>query len=194
MLSRDRALDSQRTCASIADMASPSPNSPVSDTAFFLQVPIFAGLPEWVLIRVIRVARVVALKDNEDLFGEGNPARSMFVVREGEVEICKRGRNGAEFCVAQIKAGGCLGEMSLVDIQPRSATARARGAALLYAFDQTQVAKLYETDLEAYALLVLNVARELSRRLRSADQLLVDAGMAIEGLASIGSEDGLSEP
>jgi len=170
-------------------MVSPAAPSPLTDVPFFSQVAIFAGLPEWVLIRVIRVARLVVLEDNQPLFGEGNQARSMFVVREGEVEICKLGRNGAEFCVAQLKVGDCVGEMSLVDVQPRSASARARGAARLYAFDQAQVAKLYETDIEAYALLVLNVARVLSRRLRSADQLLVDAGMAIEGLANIGLED-----
>jgi CRP-like cAMP-binding protein len=173
---------------------SPSAPAPVVDLAFFSQVPIFAGLPEWVLIRVVRVARLVVLEDDQPLFGEGNQARSMFVVREGEVEILKQGRNGAEFCVAQLRVGDSVGEMSLVDIQPRSASARARGAARLYAFDQAQVAKLYETDVEAYALLVLNVARVLSRRLRAADQLLVDAGMAIEGLANIGAEDGDGGP
>ena len=150
------------------------------DRAFCAQVPIFAGLPERVFSRVIEVARAVSLRDGQVLVGEGELARGMFVVRSGELEICKQGRNGAEFCVATLKAGDCVGEMSLVDIQPRSATVRARGAARVYAFDQAEVAKLYVTDLEAYALLVHTIAREISRRLRSADQLLVDVGVAVE--------------
>jgi CRP-like cAMP-binding protein len=150
------------------------------DRAFFAKVPIFAGLAERILGRVIEVARAVPLRDGQVLVEEGELARSMFVVREGELEICKRGRTGAEFCVATLKAGDCVGEMSLIDIQPRSATVRARGSARVYVFDQAEVAKLYVTDLEAYALLVHNIAREISRRLRSADQLLVDAGIAID--------------
>jgi CRP-like cAMP-binding protein len=163
------------------------------DRAFFSQVPIFAGLPERVLARVLEVARVVPLDDGQELVGEGDLARSMFVVREGVLEILKRGRNGAEFCVALLKVGDCVGEMSLVDIQPRSATVRARGAALLYALDQAELAKLYGTDLEAYALLVHNIAREISRRLRCADQLLVDVGVAVDTLWTAAPEGGNRE-
>jgi hypothetical protein len=172
----------------------PSPPPPAIDRAFFAQVPIFAGLPERVLARVIEVAREVPLGDGQVLVGEGELARSMFVVLTGELEICKRGRNGAEFCVALLKAGDCVGEMSLVDIQPRSATARARGAARLYAFDQAELAKLYVTDLEAYALLVHNIAREISRRLRCADQLLVDVGIAVDSTWTASPDRGGREP
>jgi CRP-like cAMP-binding protein len=172
----------------------PAPIAPGIDPAFFTQVPILAGLPEPVLARVIRVARDVPLRDGQVLFKEGDMARSMFVVREGELEVCKRGRTGTEFCVALLKAGDCVGEMSLVDIQPRSATLRARGAARLYAFDQAEVAKLYANDLQTYALLLHNIAREISRRLRCADQLLVDVGIAVDSLWTAAADGGSREP
>jgi CRP-like cAMP-binding protein len=106
----------------------------------------------------------------------------MFIVREGELEICKRGRNGAEFCLATLQRGDCVGEMALIDIQPRSATVRALSPATLCVLDQQEIARLYQTDLEIYTLLVLNIAREISRRLRRADQVLVDAGLAVQGV------------
>jgi CRP-like cAMP-binding protein len=84
--------------------------------------------------------------------------------------------------------------MSLVDIQPRSATLRARGAARLYAFDQAEVAKLYANDLQTYALLLHNIAREISRRLRCADQLLVDVGIAVDSLWTAAADGGSREP
>ena len=160
----------------------PAQELPLADRAFFPKIAVFAGLPERVVDRVARFARVVPLKDGQRLYGEGDQAKSMFVVREGELEICKQARTGVEFCVATLKAGDCVGEMSLVDIQPRSATVRARGATVLYAFDQSEVGKLRQSDLEAYSLLVLNIAREISRRLRFADQMLVDVGLAVDGM------------
>ena len=72
--------------------------------------------------------------------------------------------------------------MALIDIQPRSATVRALIPATLCVLDQQQIARLYQTDLEVYTLLVLNIAREISRRLRRADQVLVDAGLAVQGV------------
>jgi CRP-like cAMP-binding protein len=152
------------------------------DPEFLAQIPIFGGLPERVLARIIDVSRLVCVSAGTELFREGEPARSMFVVSEGELEICKRGRNGAEFCLAVLRRGDCVGEMSLIDIQPRSATVRAVGAAALCVVDQAEIAKLFRTDLEVYTLLVLNIAREISRRLRSADQVLVDMGVAVQGL------------
>ena len=149
------------------------------DRELLARVPIFGGLPAEVLDRIVDATRVVEVPAGAQVIGEGEPAMNMFVVRAGELEICKRGRNGAEFRLALLHPGDCVGEMSLIDIQPRSATVRAVGAATLYALDQAEIAKLYASDLEVYTLLVLNLAREISRRLRQADQVLVDMGMAV---------------
>jgi CRP-like cAMP-binding protein len=148
---------------------------------FLAQIAIFGGLPEQALARIVDVTRLVRVATGAEVFGEGEPARSMFVVREGELEICKRGRNGSEFCLAVLRPGDCVGEMSLIDIQPRSATARALRPTALYVLEQAEIARLYETDLQVYTLLVLNLAREISRRLRRADQVLVDMGVAVQG-------------
>lgn len=151
------------------------------DQDLFAHIPIFGGLPEHALVRIFDAVRVMELAPGTRVIEEGERAVSMFVVRDGELEICKRGRNGAEFCLAVLKRGDCVGEMSLIDIQPRSATVRALGPAALFVLDHAAIARLYETDLEVYTLLVLNIAREISRRLRLADQVLVDMGVAVQG-------------
>jgi CRP/FNR family cyclic AMP-dependent transcriptional regulator len=153
------------------------------DRDFLATVPILGGLPEQVLGRVADLARVLRLPAGGEAFAEGDPARGMYVVREGELEICKRGRSGEEFCLAVLKPGDCVGEMSLIDIQNRSATARAVIPTELYVLDHAVIAALYHSELEVYTLFMLNIAREISRRLRSADQLLVDMGVAVHGIA-----------
>jgi CRP-like cAMP-binding protein len=152
-----------------------------ADWEVLKQVPIFAGMPETVLARIREAARLIDVKKGDELIREGSLAMGLYVVKTGELEIAKRGRNGSEYCLAVLRPGDCVGEMSLIDIQPRSATVRALQDGAMYVLDQGAIAKLYATDLEAYAMLVMNIAREISRRLRSADQALVDMGMAVEG-------------
>src|SRR4051812_39558349 len=95
-----------------------------TDRELLARVPIFGGLPADVLDRIVDVTRIVEVPAGAQVIGEGEPAMNMFVVRAGELEICKRGRNGAEFRLALLHPGDCVGEMSLIDIQPRSATVR----------------------------------------------------------------------
>jgi CRP/FNR family transcriptional regulator, cyclic AMP receptor protein len=154
------------------------------DREFLTRIPIFAGLPQRVMDLIAEKLRVVQVVPGAQLLREGEQARSMFVVKDGELEILKHGKGGAEYQLAVLKVGDCVGEMSLIDIQPRSATARARGNATLYVLDLAEIGKLYGSDVEAYVLLVLNISREISRRLRIADEVLVNMGLTAEGMWS----------
>jgi len=154
------------------------------DREFLARTAIFAGLPDRVIDLIVGSMRLVHALAGEELLREGDPARSMFVVHDGEIEIFKRGKDGTEQALAILTRGDCLGEMSLIDIQPRSATARAKGAAVLYVLELAEIAKLYGRDVEAYALLVLNISREISRRLRCADELIVSMGVSQDALWS----------
>ncbi|HKO49378.1 MAG TPA: cyclic nucleotide-binding domain-containing protein [Polyangiaceae bacterium] len=165
---------------------SPAMGNPILevDREFLMRTPIFAGLPGRVIDLIASSMRLVQASAGEELLREGDPARSMFVVHHGEIEIFKRGKDSVEQTLAILTQGDCLGEMSLIDIQPRSATARARGTAVLYVLELAEIAKLYGSDVEAYALLVLNISREISRRLRCADELIASMGITASALWS----------
>jgi CRP-like cAMP-binding protein len=160
-----------------------SPQTEV-DRAFLTGIPIFAGLPDRVMELIAGKMRVVQVVPGAQLLREGEHARSMFIVRDGELQILKHGKGGLEYRLATLKAGDCVGEMSLIDIQPRSATARAVGYATLYVVDLSEIGKLYTSDVDAYALLVLNISREISRRLRVADEVMANMGMTAEAMWS----------
>src|SRR5258708_31483896 len=114
------------------------------DRDFLAQVPIFGGLPERALAAILGAVRMVRVAPGQLLIGEGDVAAGLFVVCAGELEISKRGRNGAEFGLAILKRGDCVGEMSLIDIESRSATVRALGDAALLSLDLSAIAKLYQ--------------------------------------------------
>ena len=142
-------------------------------------VPIFGGLSDEQLDWIIAAGTLGEVAAGAQLVGEGEPASSVFVVCAGELEVCKRGSHGAEVRLAVLRAGDLVGEMSLIDIQPRSATVRALTPAVLFRLGHAEIARLYGQHPEVYTLLVLNIAREISRRLRVADQKLVEMGVPI---------------
>lgn len=143
------------------------------DPAFLSGLPVFGGIPPEDLARIAARLEVRTFDGAGELFAEGSAAREMYVVREGELEVSKKNNVGADIRVATLRAGDCVGEMGLIDIQPRSATVRTMGPATLLVLTSANLSEIARTEPKAWTLLVMNIAREISRRLRRADELLV---------------------
>jgi CRP-like cAMP-binding protein len=135
---------------------------------------LFGALGDDVLVHLASTLSVDMPSAGDTIFREGEDANAMFVVMNGEVEVLKRGKRGVEARVALLGPGDWFGEMSIVDIQPRSATVRALAPGRLVRITAADLDALYRYDLRSYAIVILNLARELSRRLRVADGILAD--------------------
>ena len=137
-------------------------------------VGLFGALNESVLAHLAAILKVSTPSAGDIVFREGDEARDMHVVIEGEVEVLKASKRGIEARVALLGPGDWFGEMSILDVQPRSATVRALAPSRLLRITASDLDALYRQDMKSYALIVLNLARELSRRLRVADGILAD--------------------
>ncbi len=133
-------------------------------------MPIFGGLRADVLDRVVEAAKVVTTARGEYFFHEGDKAESMFVLEAGEVALLRHSA-GEHYVLGQLRAGDCFGEMALFDLFPRSASVVATAPCTAIELSTTSLTQLFEADLEQFALFHMNVARELSRRLRAANDL-----------------------
>lgn len=138
------------------------------------EVGLFGALSDDFLEHLASTLAVQRVTAGETLFREGDPAREMYVVLEGEIEVLKKSRRGRETRVAILGPNDAFGEMSIIDMQPRSATVRALGPSRLLRISTEEMDGLYRHDLKSYSLIVLNIARDLSRRLRVTDGLLAD--------------------
>src|SRR5690242_20900897 len=78
--------------------------------------------------------------------------------------ILKRGKGGTEYKLATLKTGDVVGEMALIDIQPRSATARAVGQATLYVLDLDR--KSTRLELQSHVNLVCRLLLEKKKKIR----------------------------
>ena len=137
-------------------------------------IGLFGALSDEVLAFLASMLTVVKPTIGETIFREGDEANAMYVVLAGEMEVTKKSRGAVDARVAVLGPGDWFGEMSIVDIQPRSATVRALAPGRLIRISAADLDALYRHDVRSYAIIVLNLARELSRRLRVADGILAD--------------------
>ena len=137
------------------------------------EIGLFGGLGEDVLAFVASLD-VSEMPAGTIVFKEGESGREMYVILDGEIEVLRRSKRGHETRVAILGPNDWFGEMSILDVLPRSATTRALAPSRLMRLTSHDLDSLYRKDLKSYALLVLNIAREMSRRLRVADGLLAE--------------------
>ncbi len=149
------------------------PMVPLS-TELLRELALFGGLSDDVLTQLAEALQTLSHSAGSVIFREGEAAHEMYVILDGELEVLKRSRRGRESRVAVLGPGDNLGEMALIDMQNRSATVRAIAPTRLLRITSEDMGALYRNDLKAYALIVLNIARDLSRRLRVSDGIMAD--------------------
>jgi CRP/FNR family transcriptional regulator, cyclic AMP receptor protein len=138
------------------------------------EIGLFGGLSDEVLQGFSTGLEQLVLEPGAVVFREGEMGRELFVVLDGEIEVLKHSRKQHETRVAILGPGDWFGEMSILDVLPRSATVRAIAPTHLLRVTAQELDALYRKDLKSYSLLILNIAREISRRLRVADGLLAE--------------------
>ena len=134
-------------------------------------VPIFGGIRVEILDFILHKAPEITLPEGEFLFEENDPGDSMYVLEKGEVAVLKRWEK-IYYQLNYLDPGDCIGEMSLIDLGRRSASVLATKDCRLIELTYTSIYDLYQKDLEQFALIQMNISRELSRRLRIADETL----------------------
>jgi CRP-like cAMP-binding protein len=147
--------------------------SPKISAAMLSDVGLFGGLSDEMLTLLARELPTQHVETGEVVVREGDTAREMYVVIGGELEVVKETSTGNDVRVALFGPGDWFGEMAIVDPQPRSATVRAVAPTMVLQVTAEDVDRLlYRKDVKSYALFMMNIARELSRRLRVADGLV----------------------
>lgn len=148
--------------------------------AFLRSVPIFHDLRPASMEQVFELldeqqwAPGATLFREGDAFGVHDSGRRMYVLREGEVEVLRRGKDGQDVGFLRLGPGETFGEMALVELQPRSATVIARKPSKTYSLTNLDLYTLFKVDPNAYVFVLQNICRMLSRRLRKADGRIVE--------------------
>lgn len=145
---------------------------------FIGQHPLFSGLTSPDVEQLCRASQRVTAAPGAPVIREGELGDSLFLVLSGKLEVSKR-EGGQDMLLAERGPGEVVGEMSLLEQGPRSATAHAVEPTELLEISQDAFRRVLERNPAAAA----SIMRAMASRLRSTEASLMQG----EKLASLGT-------
>ena len=153
----------------------------LSINSFFRRITLFTELSSVELSTLLRHVEPFVVQAGHQLFSQGDASDGMYVIERGEVAVLAEPDGGSRVLLAEIGGGAVIGELSLVDGSPRSATVETISMTSGYAFRRDAFNALRIADDPAAYRLMLHLARTVESRRRTAEQrlqTLVDEGRA----------------
>lgn len=108
------------------------------------------------------------------VFVEGHRAGYLCIVLDGGLDVVKETSLGVSRKITDVCPGTTIGEMSIIDGQPHSATAVAAKPTLLAVLTRDSLIRLTEEQPALGAKMLANIAELLSRRLRTTSDMLIN--------------------
>lgn len=138
---------------------------------------MFGALDDAAVALLLGRARSRRVAAGDAFFEQGEPGRSTFLLEQGRAAVVKHWE-GSEHLLRHLVAGDCFGEVALLDFGPRSATVRAETDCEAIELGAADLRALAREAPEQFALVYMNLGRELGRRLRDADERLFRSRVA----------------
>ena len=125
---------------------------------------LFDGLEREQIEKILPLMSHDVFEAGRDIIIEGSFSNKLRFILEGNVAVLKNG-----VLLTELGEGDVSGEMEVLDVGPVEATIRTVTPTSVISLSIDALGEIYENDLEIYAFLLMNLARDLSRRLRRMD-------------------------
>ena len=123
---------------------------------FLVATPFFGGLPDASLDLLISMLVERRFDAGAAVVTEGEPGSSMYIVHAGELVVSKLGQLGHVIRMTGLGPGDFFGEMTLIEMQNRSATVIAETPTVVYELTTRNLYAFYKADIYAYVMVVQN--------------------------------------
>ncbi|HKJ28421.1 MAG TPA: GGDEF domain-containing protein [Anaerolineales bacterium] len=125
-------------------------------------IDIFQSLTDEMLHNLSDRLQTVSLEAGEVLFNKGDQGDSLYLVQSGIMKIVSTNSEGHEVILNQVRDGGIVGEMALIDQEPRSAGVIAIQPSVLLKLSSEDFMEI----IQATPAIGLMISRNLTQRLR----------------------------
>ncbi len=145
------------------------------DIHFLQSHALFGGVNDEALEKIRPYLKEMFYPMGTLIIEEGISNGRLHFIQRGQVEIVKKAHfseNGAYERIAVLNTGDTFGEMELIDIQPPVASVRALEDTFVLSLSNHDLYEVRKWSLETFTLIIMNIAREISRRLRKMDALV----------------------
>src|SRR5438477_326351 len=124
------------------------------------------ALPDADVARIAREGVLVTFQRGEQIFGEHSDANRLYLILRGMVRIETRPprADAAGLVLDHLGSGRVLGEVGLIDEQPRSAAAVCEEDATLFTLTRADIERLGEAHPGVVAQLYRNIGRDLCQK------------------------------
>ena len=146
-------------------------------------MPVFGAVSARALEDLLTPLRLREVAAGRYFFRQGDDACSMYVLEAGQVEVRKRWLDH-DYRLRTLGPGDVFGEMALMDPSPRNASVLAATDCSAIEVSPDDLLRLFEHDPEQFALIQMNLGREVCRRLRATDEQLFRATLG-DGPAAV---------
>ena len=89
---------------------------------FLRQVALFRSLSDKALLDLSAITIEQTIPPKNMVFKEGDKGDALYIVKSGKVNVLKRNSSGADSVLVSLGKGAVIGDMAIIDDQPRSAS------------------------------------------------------------------------
>ncbi len=142
---------------------------------YLRNLPLFGGV-NWDACRLLaQAAKPMTLDDGATLYCAGEKAEAVYILYSGRVQL-----EQDNISLNELGEGAHLGDMEFFDMTVRAFNVRAMGPCEVWQIPFAAFDQLRRNDLKAFALIAMNAARQMSRRLREIDAERCDLHRQLE--------------
>ena len=138
-------------------------------------LPVFKGLNRQELELIAGICQEGVLETGEIVFKDCSPGSEMYVVLKGKVSIrVETITPHYKVGLTTVYPGEVFGEFSLLDSEPRSATATAVESTEVLIVDGTKMLELFEQNSRIGYVVMTNLTKTLCAKIRKTNKRLLN--------------------